>query len=289
MQFFDFLNSLHPNLQFTYEIGPDSIAFLDTKISIENDGFSSTIFRKATNTNVLLNFSALCPFQWKLGLISCLLNRAFVVCSSWSIFHSEIENLRSIFTNNGYPKRVFDNCVSSFFSKKFERNQTELVKETSTIPFVIQLPYVGHPSLNFKKQLTNLYRKFGTEVRIVFKSFKVGDYFSLKSKTPFDLKARVVYRFYCTCDRTMSYIGKTRRHLAIRSKEHFTRQSAIFDHIKNCQTCSQSSTIDNFEIIDTGKFDFDLYIKEALHIKYNKPKLNTQLVHQGAAFRLNLF
>ena len=55
-KFLEFLNSLHPNLQFTTELGPRNLAFLDTQITLHSDNnLNSTVFRKKTNTNVLLN------------------------------------------------------------------------------------------------------------------------------------------------------------------------------------------------------------------------------------------
>ena len=39
--FLSFLNNIHPNLKFTWEIGPQKLAFLDTKISLSsNNDFS---------------------------------------------------------------------------------------------------------------------------------------------------------------------------------------------------------------------------------------------------------
>ena len=105
-KFHDFLNKLHPNLRFTYELGPNSIAFLDTEIHLpidETSSMSSTVYRKKTNTNVVMNFNALCPKNWNLGLIYCLLNRAYVICSTWQLFHTEVQNLKDIFSKNGYP------------------------------------------------------------------------------------------------------------------------------------------------------------------------------------------
>ena len=55
MRFLSFLNSLHPNLQFTHELGQKKLAFLDTEFSLNLDsiGFSTEVYRKPTNTNVI--------------------------------------------------------------------------------------------------------------------------------------------------------------------------------------------------------------------------------------------
>ena len=122
-EFHTFLNSLVENLKFTYEIGPKKLAFLDTEITLPNDSNSDctfTVYRKPTNTNVLLNFSAICPFPWKLSLMSCFVNRAYIVCNSWSLFDHEINKLRTIFSKNGYPHEIFDKTVRKFLDRKFD-------------------------------------------------------------------------------------------------------------------------------------------------------------------------
>ena len=43
---------------------------------------NTLVYRKPTNTNLILNFNALCPTKWKSGLIPCFLNRAKRMCSS---------------------------------------------------------------------------------------------------------------------------------------------------------------------------------------------------------------
>ena len=79
MKFLDVLNSQHTNLRFTFEIGNSTLAFLDTHNSIENANFESWVYRKKTNTNVILNDTDVCPIQWKSGLVNCLLNRAWTI------------------------------------------------------------------------------------------------------------------------------------------------------------------------------------------------------------------
>ena len=126
------------------------------------------------------------------------------------------------------------------------------------------------------------------KVRIVFKTSRVGSYFSLKDRTPLELRANVVYIFEGSCDRNQSYIGKTMRHLAVRSKEHFSGRSAVHDHISKCVACKHCD-INNFRILTSGKSDFDSKIKEALLIKQWKPVLNNQLFQKGSSFLLNVF
>ena len=41
--------------------------------------------------------------------------------------------------------------------------------------------------------------------------------------------------------------------------------------------------------MDSGKNDFEVTSKEALHIKFKKPTINIQLFSQGSSFVLNVF
>ena len=79
------------------------------------------------------------------------------------------------------------------------------------------------------------------------------------------------------------------RHLATRVKEHEKTQSAIKDHLARCQVCSTDHSCKNFSIITTGKNDFEITFKEALHIKNKQPNINKQLCSQSTSFLLKIF
>ena len=90
--------------------------------------------------------------------------------------------------------------------------------------------------------------------------------FSLKDVTTLTHKANVVYCLNGSCDMTQSYIGKTKRHLAVRVQQHLSGKSAIHDHISSCKGC-HSCSISNYYTISQANTDFEAKIKEALHIK----------------------
>ncbi|XP_069486076.1 uncharacterized protein [Ambystoma mexicanum] len=53
--FFEYLNSIDPRIQFTSEISKDMITFLDVLIKKGNSSYSTTLFRKTTDRNNLLH------------------------------------------------------------------------------------------------------------------------------------------------------------------------------------------------------------------------------------------
>ena len=106
---------------------------------------------------------------------------------------------------------------------------------------ILVVPYFGHVSDNFKKKICKIGKDLNVKTRVLFKSFKIGQYFSLEDVTPKELKANVTYKFTGSCDKSITYIGKTVWHLAVRCKEHLENNSAIFHHIKTCQNCHNSN------------------------------------------------
>ena len=123
----------------------------------------------------------------------------------------------------------------------------------------------------------------------IYTCYKVGKYFQLKSQTP--LRANVVYKFTCSRDVNLTYIGTSSRYLCVRIKEHLDEAksniSAIKNHIMQCHACSSrqnSELILAFSIIRKCKTAFEAKIHEALMIKRQNPKLNKQMYANGHQF-----
>ena len=145
-------------------------------------------------------------------------------------------------------------------------------------------------SHHIKKKLWKLCKEFCKEsfnIKLVFNSFKIKNYFSYKDPIPDDLKSFLVYKFTCaSC--SSSYIGETCRHFKTRIEEHIKKdnKSHIFKHLHSTTTCFDSYNSLCFKIIDKANSKFDLKIKEALHINWRKPNLNAQQNHLALTFSL---
>ena len=201
-QFFNFINNIHPNLKFTVEYPQGSLPFLDIDITLHEGNIQTCVYRKSTNTGVLLNFNSVAPTQWKRSLITCLLNRAHVVCSNNTLFYDEIRRLKAIFISNSYPSSFFDSVVNRFLVS-LGRSQQQVDSDSCSEPAFVYLRvvYVGGPSHSFGKRLASLIRdRHGVEIKVVFSTCKVGSYFGLKSRIPPLFKSNVVYKFVCSRD-----------------------------------------------------------------------------------------
>ena len=71
--------------------------------------------------------------------------------------------------------------------------------------------------------------------------------------------------------------------------KHATSSSAIKEHLSSCTTCKDNYSCNSFKVIDSANSDFEVSIKEALHIKHRNPNLNKQLSTQGMSFMLKIF
>ena len=130
------------------------------------------------------------------------------------------------------------------------------------------MPYVGNASSGLKKDLITQFKGINYHCNANFRSFKASNYYSLKDLTPLTLRANVVYCSKGSCDKTQSYIGKTKRHLAVKVQEHLSGKSgisAIHVHIGSCKGC-HSYSISIFYTISQANTVFEAEIKEALYI-----------------------
>ena len=92
--FLSYLNSKHPNIQFTHELESNScLPFLDVKVIRSNGSFATTVHHKSTSTGLFTNFDSFIPMLYKKGLLFSLISRYFNICSSYVFFHSEMENV----------------------------------------------------------------------------------------------------------------------------------------------------------------------------------------------------
>ena len=101
------MNTRHKNLKFTFDFEQNnSLSFLDVKITSGSNGFSTSVFRKATFSGVFTNFDSFIFESYKTGLIFTLLFHYFIICSDIQSFHLEVDHLWQIFKCNNYPVTI---------------------------------------------------------------------------------------------------------------------------------------------------------------------------------------
>ena len=287
LNFLNFLNNRHPNIKFTMEKQINhSMSFLDVFISgINNQNLTLEIYHKSTYTRRLLSFKSFTSFSYKIILIKCLIDRSFKIYSNWKSFHIDIENIKSNLIKNAYPPFLINKVIKRYLDYKFSSNQNQLKDKPDVYCF--KLPYIGNLSHHIKNILLKLWKEFCKEnlnIKLVFNSFKIKNYFLHKELIPNYMKSFLVYKPTCaSC--SSSYIGEICRHFKTRIEEHIKKdnKSHIFKHLHSTATCFDSYNSLCFKIIDKANSKFDLKIKEALHVNWRKPNLNAQQNHLALA------
>ena len=63
-----------------------ALLFLNINVQIGEKKSNLSLWQRAANTGILLNFNAICPNVWKSTHVMCLLNRAKSISSSQHLF-----------------------------------------------------------------------------------------------------------------------------------------------------------------------------------------------------------
>ena len=115
--FVDYMNKQHKFLKFTSEAENDnSFSFLDITITHRNQQFKIFVYRKPTFTGVFMHCESDVDQTYKKSLIDTLLFRCFSICSDYTSFHLEVENLREILKKNSYSSGIIEQPIRSFLN-----------------------------------------------------------------------------------------------------------------------------------------------------------------------------
>ena len=209
---------------------------------INNQNLTLHIYHKWSYTGLLLSFKSFTSFSYKISLIKCLIDRSFKVCNNWNSFHNDIENIKSNLIKNAYLPFLVNKVIKKYLDYKFSSNKDQLQGKSDVHYF--KLPYIGNLSHHIKNKLSKLCKEFLKKkfnIKLVFNSFKIKNYFVYKDPIPNDLKSFLVYKFTCASF-SSNYIGKTCRHFKTRIEEHIKKdnKSHIFKHLCSSETCFDS-------------------------------------------------
>ena len=103
------MNTLKPNLEFTLEKSVDSkLPFLDTEVKQVSNQLHTNVYRKPTNTGLLVQCIGIFAKYWKHSLIIFYLDRALNICSNFTNFYELTKNKLQ---KNNYPKIFIDSKI----------------------------------------------------------------------------------------------------------------------------------------------------------------------------------
>ena len=268
--FLDYLNSQHTCINFTCEIEADkTLPFLDIKIQRSNGSFVTSVYRKPTFTGLFTNFESFIPLVFKKGLIYTLMFRYFKLSSSYDIFHAELEKLKTLLKQNGYPRRFLDHCFRIFLNKISHPPVKPLTAPRLLLSLV--LPFTGNHGLQIRQQVTKLLSSAypHLQIRIAFRPVsRLSNFFRFKDRLPLKLRSHVVYKFMCRrCQ--ASYIGETCHLLHTRITDHIgisaytgkpLSHSKLSSGLSHKVKTDHEISFDDFEILSSGSTQFDVLL-----------------------------
>ena len=291
------INKWHPShIRFTIEHEQNNqLAFLDVLVTRDrhSNQYTTTIYRKPTNTNLYLLYESNQCRQYKISLIRTLVIRICLICSSETLKNIELDQMKKTLNENGYPPHLVRRGIREAevivkkMSTKTENSQA--IDRKTTITFLI--PYYGQESTIFAQRLKRTFKKFLPllQIRIAFrKNLSIKSIF-LPIQKGQDLTKKMkklVYKIPCSnCDKC--YIGETNREKSTRMKEHKKdiRNSSESSHVaKHANKEKHSFEFENVEILSLESNWRRRIIKESL---FTQETLGKSL--NDTKFKLNIF
>jgi len=109
------LNSPHPSLSFTIEF-PDNnkIPFIGIEIIKNGTRIETQVYRKPTNTSLLLHFQSHTDKRYNKCLLKTMIHRAHSLSSTTEAFNEECNRLRGIFIPLQYPVALINSTINNF-------------------------------------------------------------------------------------------------------------------------------------------------------------------------------
>jgi len=110
------------------------------------------------------------PPKRKTNLIGTLVHRALNICSKNKL-QQELDYIRSILRDNGYP----ENIINTSISKKITQFQEQPKEGPQKCPGYLRLSWIGNVSLIFEKQTKSAKKECYSAVqrRIIFSTKKI--------------------------------------------------------------------------------------------------------------------
>ena len=166
-------------------------------------------------------------------------------------FNDDLSKIKFVLKKNSYPPFILDKIMKAYINK-IHNNNNKVSSEINRLRY-FKLPYVGKFSEQVQKKIAKLCKQYWNDknVKTVFTSFQISNYFSVKDAILYFLKSFLVYKFICARCKSC-YIGETCRHFITRIDEHIKKdkKSCIFQHLRNKEECFSRFDLNCFSILD---------------------------------------
>jgi len=130
------------------------------------------VYKKPTDTGLLLHYQSHVDVRYKRSLLKTMLNPAFKLSSNWQLFHHECERLTETFSQLHYPVSLLQSTIRDFVTAKVSGDVGSFQKcDDKKAPVRMILPFKDQISANsVQRQLKELSRKIEKDIHPVYTS-----------------------------------------------------------------------------------------------------------------------
>ena len=187
----------------------NTIPFVGMNITKSGNRLETSVYRKSTNTGLLLHYHSHVDKRYKDCLLTTMIHHAYQLSSTPTAFSDECNKLCSTFLNLNYPINLINSAINKFLRNIDNINAAKCTSDDSPA-IMVPLPFKDQQSANsIKKQMQILSANIGVQIKPVFQTKKIGQLLALKEKKPPIVNNQyTVYKFECDlCD--ADYVGYT--------------------------------------------------------------------------------
>lgn len=236
IEFLTYLNSISKNITFTMESQNKQINFLDLTIIKNKDKHSFKIFRKQTQSDLIIPANSNNPWSHKMAAFRSMINRLTKIPMDKISYQQELKTIKELATKNGYKPNMIDTMIKRMKKKSSSENDN---REETTKDYIC----IPHNTILNKATRKTFSKKFKIAYRTKNNAFNlINNYTKSDSTTTITqniFNKSGVYKLTCD-DCTKCYIGQTGRSFKCRFNEHIqalrsynstTMKSTYADHL----------------------------------------------------------
>ena len=94
------------------------IPFLDVLIDNSQNILKTSTYHKSTHSGLHLNHTSFTSCFYKIGLIKCLIDRAYKINNTWPGFHDDdVPKIKDVLKRNSYPPFILDKIIKAYIEK----------------------------------------------------------------------------------------------------------------------------------------------------------------------------
>ena len=243
-EFLDYVNSLHNRISFTIEKEQDGkLPFLDLLLTRKNNKVEFEVYRKPSSTDNIIQFTSNTPHSHKFASFNSLFYRLFKLPLTVEGFNKELNIIKGIARNNGFPMNSVNKIFYKFFNK-YRLSYNIIHAKSEKLRNFRCITFFGNISMQLAKFFKYL------DISIAFKTVNSVKRHLVKIKDRTDeLSKSGVYSLSCgSCPAV--YVGQSGRKVSTRVQEHLS----LVNKYKNTEVTETKSAFANHLLTTSHDF-----------------------------------